>query len=404
MATLAGMFCCPARADEPSAQEVDVLKNALGNPAAESDPAVAKALKDLNLPADFLTVPKASVSGWDEVFSLRTGAGYKDNVALSSFHPEASPYLLTGLDASAYRIMDNGSQLFFMLSGDDTRYFSSPGFDHEDLWQGVARWKTSFGSGWKPQMTLQYTYQDMVLDAGTAVGNGGAFSSAPTRAQGHLFRFAPELRRDLGSNYWAAVEFMAGRRMYAAPFHSYWEFGPRLSVGVKSENFPSELILGYGVSQVLYDSENLFDRQGNRVPGTVAQVWANIVDLQLKQYLDHARHWSLSTKLRYEHDTDNGSGFLDYSSYGLAEELTFKAKGWTLRAQGLYYFYDFPFEPTVNSSSRYLHSLTAIFRCEKMLGKHWKIFAEYQKDLSYSNDATDQYQANNVNAGIELEF
>src|SRR6185295_16053388 len=71
-------------------------------------------LPNLDLP---ILLPK-----WEHEFNLRTGAGYRDNIGLSSLSPKESSFIATGLEIIVLRLPENNTQLSLFLSADDLHY------------------------------------------------------------------------------------------------------------------------------------------------------------------------------------------------------------------------------------------------------------------------------------------
>ena len=73
------------------------------------------------------------VSVWDHSTNLRLGGGYKENVTLSAFAEESSPFVSTGRDLMAIRIplAEDGVEVTIFGSLDDRRYFDTEVVDRE---------------------------------------------------------------------------------------------------------------------------------------------------------------------------------------------------------------------------------------------------------------------------------
>src|SRR5438034_1565241 len=68
---------------------------------------------------------------WINDFSLRTGAGYRDNVSLSSRSPQDSALVATALEIILLRLPERGKQFTFFLSAEDVRFLSGSSVDKE---------------------------------------------------------------------------------------------------------------------------------------------------------------------------------------------------------------------------------------------------------------------------------
>ena len=62
---------------------------------------------------------------WDHDLSFQTGAGYRDNVGLSTQSPKASAFILTGLELILLRLPENGTQFNFFLNAEHVQFLSS---------------------------------------------------------------------------------------------------------------------------------------------------------------------------------------------------------------------------------------------------------------------------------------
>src|SRR3989442_15958016 len=107
--------------------------------------AYATQAQELDLPKLDLPIllPK-----WEHDLSLRTGAGYRDNVGLASQSPKESAFIATGLEMILLRLPENNTQFSLFLSADDLRYLSSGPVDKEQTAFGQALVKTDIGSAW----------------------------------------------------------------------------------------------------------------------------------------------------------------------------------------------------------------------------------------------------------------
>src|SRR5439155_1673528 len=68
---------------------------------------------------------------WINDFSLRTGAGYRDNVGLSARSPQDSAFIVSGLEMILLRLPENGTQFNFFASAEDLHFLSSSVVDRE---------------------------------------------------------------------------------------------------------------------------------------------------------------------------------------------------------------------------------------------------------------------------------
>ena len=69
----------------------------------------------------------AELSIWDHSFDLRLGSGYKENVTLSAFAEESSPFAAIGFDFMAIRIplAEDGMEVTVFGALDERRYLDA---------------------------------------------------------------------------------------------------------------------------------------------------------------------------------------------------------------------------------------------------------------------------------------
>src|SRR5688572_24130251 len=113
-------------------------------------------LPNLDLP---IALPK-----WVHDLGLKTGAGYRDNVALSSQSPQASAFIATGLELIYLRLPENDTRFTFFLSAEDLHYLSPEPVDKEQTAFLQTLVTTDCGLGWQVSIAAEYVYQDQVLD------------------------------------------------------------------------------------------------------------------------------------------------------------------------------------------------------------------------------------------------
>src|SRR2546426_4336779 len=200
-------------------------------------------LPNLDLP---IRLPK-----WEHDLSLRTGAGYRDNVALASQSPKESAFIATGLEMIFLRLPENNTQFSLFLSADDLRYLSSGPVDKEQTAFAQALVKTDIGSAWQVSLAAEYVYQNQVVDV-SATEPG----LTTILVRGHTAIVRPGLRHDFANHCWIMVEAPVQRQFFHEPLDDYLEYGPRLTLG-KTYGHQSELSVRYEITRRHYDREPL---------------------------------------------------------------------------------------------------------------------------------------------------
>jgi len=229
-------------------------------------------LPNLDLP---ILLPK-----WEHDFSLRTGAGYRDNVGLASQSPKESAFIATGLEMIFLRLPENNTQFTFFLNADDLRFLSAGPADRERTAFAQALLKTECGSGWQASLAAEYVYQDQVMDV--SVTEPG-LRTIPVR--GHTAIVREGLRRDFAINCWMMVELPVEREFFHEPLDDYSEYGPRFTLG-KTYGQQSELSVRYEITRRCYDHEPLRDAKGFAVPHSHRESTQHDARLTWKHYWD----------------------------------------------------------------------------------------------------------------------
>src|SRR5437867_1226271 len=350
-------------------------------------------LPNLDLP---IFLPK-----WEHDLSLRTGAGYRDNVALASQSPKESAFVSTGLEMILLRLPENNTRFTLFLSADDLRYLSSGPVDKEQTAFAQALVKTDFGSAWQASLAAEYVYQDQVVDVSATEAG---LTTIPIRGHSAIVRAG--LRRDFANNYWVMVELPGQRQFFHEPLDDYWEYGPRLTLG-KTYGHQSELSVRYEFTRRFYDHEPLRDAQGVAVPGSHRESTQHDARLTWKHYWDTQRRWRATTKLAARQSEDNGSGYFDYLRLQASEQILFRTEVWEISAEGKLAYYDYPVQtvsPKTDLAKRRSTEWDLNFRCERRLSRFLKIFAEYDRAQTISNLAFEQYVVNTVKGGLTWTF
>jgi len=337
---------------------------------------------------------------WQPSVSLRAGIGYKDNVTMSSFTPQGSGFEIANVEAMLFRLPWNNWDFAAFATGSDARYFDqSTGVDTEQNAAASARLGWFPGKDWKLSATAQYVYMNEVMDVSETYGT-------PVREQvlGHGVTGKATIRKDLRP-WWAELELGVSRYYFQQPLDDYWQPGPQLTLG-RYYGHESELSVSYELQPLLYDTREQTDASGMPIAGSHLRFLPQAVEVSWRHNWDEHRRWRSTTRFEFELNQDNGSGYFDYTQYRLVEELRFRPGSWVFSLQASVAYVDSPnqivsleAEPGL---SRTLLNVGA--RVEKSLAKHWKVYATYDYDRSFSSLEAEQYQAHAGHAGIEWSF
>ena len=335
---------------------------------------------------------------WDREISFQTGAGYRDNVGLSTQSPQASAFILTGLELILLRLPENGTQFHFFLSGQDLRFLSSSIVNKEQAVFAQALVKRDFGSGWEGSLGVEYVYQNQVVDV--SITEPG-LTTVPVEGHGIVLR--PELRHDFAENFWVSLELSGRRQFFRLPLDDYWDYGRRLTLG-KSYGSRSEVSFGYQIEERAYDLEELRTMTGESIPGTHRKSLHQEVRLIWKHYWDTQNHWRTMTKLTARRSEDNGMGYFDYTKLQAGEQILFHTKHWDISAEARVARYDYPVQTVPDLAKRQSSELAFDFRFERRLSGFLKVFAEYEREQVFSNLDLERYQVNTVKGGLNWTF
>lgn len=337
---------------------------------------------------------------WQESANLRVGAGYKDNVTLSSFAPQGSAFEMTSGEVMVFRMPWDNWQFVLFATGADVRYFDSDtGVDAEQNAAVSAQLTRFLGRDWRNLTTAQYTYVNQVMDISATYG-------VPVRQQvlGHGITGKEAVRKDLG-RYWLQAELAVSRYYFQSPLDDYWQGGLELSAG-RTYGHGSELSLSYRVDPMWYDTREQTDDNGFAVPGTHLRFLPQTLGLVWHHYWDEKRQWRSTTRMGGELLLDNGSGYFEDRQLRLGEQLRFRPPGWELSVQAGLAYHFFPDQPLslTDPTKRERLNFQAGVRAEKTLARHWKVYAAYDYEQSFSNLNLEQYETHVGSGGVEFFF
>jgi hypothetical protein len=366
------------------------------------DPVVGPELEDLDFGLeDFeLILPR-----WDNSLNLRAGLGYKDNVLFSHSDREGSLFFVSALELFAFAPSLRGNQISLFGTFEDIRFFSAEGVDKEQTGLFVGQVKRDLGEDWKAGLSLQYLYQDQVLDLIVLAGPAGPGEATILKIVGHRFVARPSIRWDFQRPYWMELEGGINRQLLGDSWSDYWENGPKMTFG-RDFGKRAEVTFSYEYLYSPFDDRSQATRDGFTLPGTRLVMHRHRVELGWRQYWDTNRHWRTTTRLSFDHNDDNGSGYYDYQRYGIAEQLRYAAGRWEFKAQARLAYYEYPRQSISDTdlSKRRRTSLRLNVRGERKLGKRARIFAEADHERSISRLAFDDYHVNTVFSGVDWEF
>lgn len=338
---------------------------------------------------------------WYENGSVHAGLGYKDNVLLSSSTSRGSGFWSAGADMMVYRLPSGGWQFHGLASFDNIGYLDkSIGVGNEQSGVGMAQVTKSLGHDWKMGLGGNYLYQNQVFDASVTETN----QYTNTQVLGHNLTGRWFVRKDF-KPYWIEAEASVSRQWLATPLDSFWQTGPRLTLG-RSYGHGSDVALTYQWSHLAFDTREQFTAEGDPETDTHLRFHGQVVEAAWHHVWDKEKHWHTVTKLGLDINQDTGSGYFDFMQYRLMEQIKYRGKTWEVSAYFRAGYYDFSVQ-TVSATDLALRRktmLSAGLRGEKNLSKSFKVYASCTYDDSLSNVSYDRYQSRLVSGGVEYHF
>jgi len=337
---------------------------------------------------------------WESLLTVKSGGGYKDNVALSHAAPEAGGFVSAAAEAMVLRQFLEGSQLTFFASG-ETRFFpSAKTVDDEATAFAVLQGKKLFTDGSQGTLAAQYVFENEVLDVSITETNREA---VPVR--GHSIGLRPGYHKDLGERLRLSLELPATRQFLNAPLDDYWEAGPRCTLA-RRHGHESEVGALYEFTFRAYDTYTQLDASGATVTNTSRVYWQNNFRLHWRQHWDAAKHWRTELRAGCRVNTDNGSGYFDFVEPHVSIEARYRTGDWTLvaSARAGWYFYPVQTVSATDPAKRERADLHVSVRGERRLWRKLSALAAFEHEQVYSNDRLETYTANIFQAGLQWEF
>jgi len=354
--------------------------------------------EDLPLIPEDVKLVKESML-WQYTLSLRTGAGYRDNVLLSPSAAQGSALATGGLDFSLSRLPLDGWAVDAFVSGDDERYLRNVPSDGTDFWLADVTVKRFLGDNWLAGVETGENYLEEVDYVDTSAG------PAVVEIAGNIIKMKPFVRRNWGTNWWTELDFPASREMLDAPLDNVWKYGPQLQLGF-SDDKRTEITLNYQIQQFDHDTWPALAADGTPIGTRNLSLVEQRVELHWRRFWDGDGRWSTDTKLGYARDEDNGGKFFNFNEYSLAERVRFETRNWQLTATFRGSYRDYPVQrvdltdgPTLNDVV-----LRATLRGERRLRRWLKLYAEYSYEQALANLPDIRYRANTFTAGLIWEF
>jgi hypothetical protein len=331
---------------------------------------------------------------------LETGAGYRDNIALSHAAPEASPFIRVACELMVYNLHEDKPQLTLYLFGDHLQFLSSPSVDTEDVAFAQAQVKRAIHDHGEASLGVEYVFQNQVLDLSVT----DTFRQS-VLALGHTITGRPEIRLNLLGRTWLTLEMPFARQYFDEPLDDYWETGPRMELGWDYGR-KSTLSLSYEATERVTDTLTALGADGASIPGTTRRLLQHDARVTWRHRWDAEGLWQTKARFGCLVQRDNGGGYLDYNSVVGSADVRYHTQAWEVEAGATAGYGLFPVQPAspIDPSQRNRTSLRLMLTAERKLTRHVRLTAAYEREQVWSNQTLDTYTVNTATGGLACEF
>jgi hypothetical protein len=259
--------------------------------------------------------------------------------------------------------------------------------------------KRQWGDGWSWGAGLEYFYLKQVFDASELVG---VRVIIPT--EGHTLGFRPQFGKEMGTSWRWEVEPELSRQWLAEPLDSFLDTGAKVQA-IRKLGPGSEWGVSYRFRDRGFDERSPRDDEGNVLPGTLhyrqhemESTWRSVWGVR--------RQWRTQLRGGYLWSADNEGGYFDYERLQLAAHVRYAGEHWEFRAEvkARWYMYaaQRAYEP--NGPERRRADLTFLLRGDWKVSRRWRVFVQYDDEMSDENMAAADYRAMSVSGGVEWEL
>jgi hypothetical protein len=283
-----------------------------------------------------------------------------------------------------------------LLDASVTRYFSA---DTDKALLVLGRSEGRWRRGEPVEFTLaaQLVHQDEVMDVSTLdYGIGAARVRVVSPGAEAGLRWA--LARD-----WRVIAQLQERwNDFRAPLDDLWEHGGSLRL---ERDFGRWGALGLGYRGLWRDFRDRPQAAigGRELPGTHLASAQHGGELHYRIAGGKALPWSIRLRADQLENTDNGTGWYDYTRRGLAGLLSFGGHGWRAEIDLDWRDYAYRWQTSgfgLDPPRKQRRELTALVRLERELGETWSVFLSAEIDRSRSNDAYLHFNVSTLSAGV----
>ena len=341
------------------------------------------------------------ISVWDYTTDLRLGGGYKENVTLSAFAVESSPFVAIGFDFMAIRIplAEDGVEVTVFGALDDRRYLDAEAVDSEQSGLLNVSLEKSLAESWQLKTDFRVIYIDEMFDASLTEDDIGT-----VQVVGKQVSLAPALRWDLPANTWIEAEPEVSRQYFADPLDDYLEVGGRVSAGV-DYGFQSELLLYAETVRRDYDTRSQRDEIGFYMPNTDLGYDRPEHGIEWTHYWDSKRRVRMRTRYSMLENEDSGSGYFDYWRERVSHGWRYRGDSWSVSVTVRKATYEYELQRSADFLDlRQRADLSWDITVGYEYNDHLTFQLGYEQESINSNVPQDEYRYRIYTAGIDWEF
>jgi len=338
-------------------------------------------------------------SAWEKLVSVRTMAGYKDNVLLSAQDPDASGFVGLLLEAIVWRPIGASGEIQAFLVGEHRQFLSATDLEREQTVVAQVAYEHHLSYQWTVKAPVEVLYVDQILDVSATEDVKQA-----ARVLGHTLALRPAVQR-----HWVPgtleLELSGLRQLYQAPLDPSWELGTELK-WQQSFASHSQGEIAYGFGQTWHDDEPERTAGGEPVPGSRRTIQRHDLLLELRQDWGNAGDWRLTIQASGRYATDLASGYYDFVRPAVGVRLRYRRAGWLAEGRIRFRHYRYLTQKASDSvgNLRRRTEMAAELRVERVLLPWLRVFAEYQYEETFANRPLEEYSANTVSGGFEASF
>jgi hypothetical protein len=346
-------------------------------------------------PLDSLLPPRAE---WDLGATLTTGVGYRDNVMLSAVNPRGGTFLLGGFELSFLRLPIGGTQFSLFLEGEHLQFVTGDDLPSDTFVSAYSQLSFPLANSCTFGVGLTAFYLDQMIDLATA-----DLPLEPIRMQGYGITPNTFLRKEWANQVFVTTSLSASRQLFEEPLHEYWEYGPKIALGVSPSNREFTLSLEY--LNRSYDDRRALSAEGAQLPGTQLAFGILRPEIEARVAWGKDHRWQSRSRLGLEFNRDNQTDYFAYDRIRVSQQWGFHHHGWDLQARFRYSFYDYKVQTIPNSSAtRKRHSGGLGLEARRRLWSQLDLSVRYDLEKVVSNESETDYDVTTVTVGFGWIF